>query len=49
MDAARAAYLAAADAVRLHPVLEHARVEGCHAQTLQALRDGAREAVAAAA
>lgn len=40
-------HTAAALAVRAHPLLEQARVEGCHAQTWDALKTAAREPVAA--
>jgi hypothetical protein len=40
-------HTAAALAVRVHPLLEQARVEGCHAQTWDALKTAAREPVAA--
>lgn len=47
VDAARASYLAAAEALRVHPLLEQARVEGCFAQTFQAVKDAVRENAAA--
>jgi hypothetical protein len=40
-------HTATALAVRAHPLLEQARLEGCHAQTWDALKAAARDAVAA--
>jgi hypothetical protein len=47
LDRLYEAHTSAALAVREYPLLEQARVEGCHAQTWQALKEAARAAVAA--
>lgn len=43
LDRLRDANITAALAVRADPLWEQARVEGCHAQTWQALKDAVRE------
>ena len=43
VEPARQDYLAAAAAIYAHPTLAAAREQGCHAQTMQALKDAVRE------
>ena len=43
VEPARQDYLAVAAAIYAHPTLAEARGQGCHAQTMQALKDAVRE------